>query len=1028
MRGNTVTLHLTHGRVAQTGNLWQFDYGQRLILSGVTLPPAYEVHFANAETGDSKTVIGDFTGVDIPDEYLLTGDKIHVWVYLHDGESDGETEYHGIINVSKRARPTDQEPTPVQQSEIDQAIAALNAGISTVEGIAEGIPQTIDAALEEAKESGEFDGDPGQDGFSPIITVTDITGGHRVTITDATGSRTVDVMDGSPGTPGDPGEPGEPGADGVSPTVAVSPITDGHRVTITDKTGEHSFDVMDGEKGDPGDPTELIDDTSTTDTDKTWSAKKLNDECSDLSTAIAYKTPEMFGAVGDGMTDDSEAVQDAVDAGYAVRFGDNKTYYLASAVTINHDCHLIGGKDTVIKTKTPSGGTANNAFIVSGTLKKTTTMTGNYTTTGSGDNCGNGFTLSDMTDIAVGDILVITATDQYYSYARSMYYLGAVLLVSDTYNGHIYTSDSMPWDIENTENVSVKVYSAPSAIIEGINFVSDYDGTNAQAFLVSLQYTKNCIVRNCKISQMQNGLQIYYSVNSLADCVTVAKSKYDNNIYPDGYGIKIDSSTNTIIRRVMAVCSQGCLDLGGYVPNLNTYVYDCNLFSECRTIGIDLHENSYNLIVEDCVLGGAAISGKTTINRCRFVQNSRTSSSIGIAFRGSHNPAWSELKVNNCTFDKDISVQLLNHLPQNPIQAFENIFGNVEITNCRGGYLAFIATTSQTITANIVKSLIIKGWNDCDQFIHSEGNVIENLTIINSVFNRSVWLNKQHNGATYYYDGIRCLNIHNDSPKIEKLFVNMSNKNGKYFIPEDTVITFSSSDTSARYTVCGNNIESDNPDDYILGTVSATEGSSISITPIAILEEALSKDSNGNLVFSQPLNYTGTGQIIPRCMAYASENSIVTAKCVIKDTGSVAGAKFRLYIATIDCKTGKVTYGGRGTEETSSSAGTTITHSHGVLADSLVIVYVACTYPVAGSETTIEDLVAKIVPRDIHDNGYTLEYEKYNGLSRTGNGTLKSIDGLNNIMSSVASFSAKFCADFVSTPVGATTNATGVSF
>lgn len=295
MRGNTITLRMAYGYVAQAGDLWQYDYGQRLIISGVELPPAYEVHFANAENGTSKTVIGDDTGADIPDEFLLTGDRIHVWIYLHNGEDDGETVYHGIINVVKRAKPTDAEPTPVQQSEIDQAIAALNAGISTVEEIAEGIPQTIDTALEAAKESGEFDGDPGQDGFSPIITVTDITGGHRVTITDATGSRSVDVMDGEPGTPGNPG------ADGVSPTVAVSPITDGHRVTITDKTGPHSFDVMDGEKGDPGEPTELIDDTAGAgDTDKVWSADKTAGEVSDLSSAINQKqdTPSTAGTAG----------------------------------------------------------------------------------------------------------------------------------------------------------------------------------------------------------------------------------------------------------------------------------------------------------------------------------------------------------------------------------------------------------------------------------------------------------------------------------------------------------------------------------------------------------------------------------------------------------------------------------------------------------------------------------------------------------------------------------------------------------
>ena len=39
-------------------------------------------------------------------------------------------------------------------------------------------------------------GADGEDGFSPVITSTGITGGHRLSITDAEGTTTVDVMDG----------------------------------------------------------------------------------------------------------------------------------------------------------------------------------------------------------------------------------------------------------------------------------------------------------------------------------------------------------------------------------------------------------------------------------------------------------------------------------------------------------------------------------------------------------------------------------------------------------------------------------------------------------------------------------------------------------------------------------------------------------------------------------------------------------------------------------------------------------------
>lgn len=61
------------------------------------------------------------------------------------------------------------------------------------------LQSAIDTALAQAKESGEFDGEPG---VSPTVSVSTITGGHRITLTDKEGTKTVDVMDGSDGDPG----------------------------------------------------------------------------------------------------------------------------------------------------------------------------------------------------------------------------------------------------------------------------------------------------------------------------------------------------------------------------------------------------------------------------------------------------------------------------------------------------------------------------------------------------------------------------------------------------------------------------------------------------------------------------------------------------------------------------------------------------------------------------------------------------------------------------------------------------------
>lgn len=132
-------IHATFGstREAVTRAIHQYDYGQVLRFVGIALPSTYEVHFSNSKTGTARTVIGDENGVTIPEYYTQSGADIYAWVYLHTGQNDGETVYTVRIPVKSRAQPTDEEPTPVEQTAITQAIAALNAGVETVqEGVA----------------------------------------------------------------------------------------------------------------------------------------------------------------------------------------------------------------------------------------------------------------------------------------------------------------------------------------------------------------------------------------------------------------------------------------------------------------------------------------------------------------------------------------------------------------------------------------------------------------------------------------------------------------------------------------------------------------------------------------------------------------------------------------------------------------------------------------------------------------------------------------------------------------------------
>ena len=138
MSNNVLTAALTSpSQVTYTRYAWQYDYGQILKFTGVDLPEAYEVHFSYAGTGGvTITQIGNADGVAIPDQFFMADKNINVYLFLHSGEDDGETVYNVIIPVKGRPAPSDMRPSTVEQSEITQAIAALNHAVEETSGYA----------------------------------------------------------------------------------------------------------------------------------------------------------------------------------------------------------------------------------------------------------------------------------------------------------------------------------------------------------------------------------------------------------------------------------------------------------------------------------------------------------------------------------------------------------------------------------------------------------------------------------------------------------------------------------------------------------------------------------------------------------------------------------------------------------------------------------------------------------------------------------------------------------------------------
>ena len=134
--------------------LWQWDYGQKLRIEGLTLPTAVEIHFALTEqSGDAITRVGTtkdgVTEVAIPDSLLenqavSASYEIYAWIYLAD-KTSGETVKRISVWVKCRPKPEGFD-APGDAELFRDAIAQVNASADRAEAAREGAEAAKKAA------------------------------------------------------------------------------------------------------------------------------------------------------------------------------------------------------------------------------------------------------------------------------------------------------------------------------------------------------------------------------------------------------------------------------------------------------------------------------------------------------------------------------------------------------------------------------------------------------------------------------------------------------------------------------------------------------------------------------------------------------------------------------------------------------------------------------------------------------------------------------------------------------------------
>lgn len=130
MRTKIITAAASGTQTVVAESAYQYDWGLRLEVTGLELPGVTEWQFSNDMSGKAaETTLGDSTGVDIPNDLLISGEHVYAWLFLHSTVNDGYTVYTFDIPVIQRTRPVEEEPTPEQAGLISQAIAALNQAV-----------------------------------------------------------------------------------------------------------------------------------------------------------------------------------------------------------------------------------------------------------------------------------------------------------------------------------------------------------------------------------------------------------------------------------------------------------------------------------------------------------------------------------------------------------------------------------------------------------------------------------------------------------------------------------------------------------------------------------------------------------------------------------------------------------------------------------------------------------------------------------------------------------------------------------
>lgn len=371
-----------------------------------------------------------------------------------------------------------------------------------------------------------------------------------------------------------------------------------------------------------------------------------------------YVTPEQFGAIGDGVTDDFSAVQSALISGYPVKF--TQTYLITDIIRLSNSVEMFG----------------NGKIVINGVK-----------------TLGFKFTECDGCTIKVNDITIEVTSD----------------ILPDNKQFMTFLVENCTCELFEMNNVTINLIGSISATVTHTRTIKNYKITNCNfrnltdnnlggIFWFNSIVDVNAIIENCRFEQ-NSADEIIGLYGGTADNKILGKINIQNcefikhnttnqnrgflfsmySEYVEGY-VKFENCSFLIEDRVSAFY---CIEKNGHVIMDNCKIIgtpsDCLFFS--RTYKSN---NEADFILNNCT-----IETETNITGCNTESVINAKSNV---------KSPSNIRFNNCnikckmisnisSYEKDrysVVVELLNSnvVADVLIESIRKDTGNISVKDC----------------------------------------------------------------------------------------------------------------------------------------------------------------------------------------------------------------------------------------------------------------------------------------------------------------------------------------------------------